>query len=65
MAGGRAVHLHTGGAPEHNITHTIEHIKHEKSTPDMIENPFSVVIKYGAFLGCGALTVNSIYPLTT
>ena len=23
------LHLHTGGAPEPNITHTIEHIQHE------------------------------------
>ena len=30
-------HLHTGGAPKHNITHTIEHIKHEISSPDKIE----------------------------
>ena len=29
-------HFHTGGAPEPNITHTIEHIKHETSSPDKI-----------------------------
>ena len=42
------LHLHTGGAPEYNITTTIAHVIHEMSTLDMVESTFNLAIKYGA-----------------